>query len=256
MQTVTKILSKLDLTEKEINVYLNILKHGPLLASEIAKQCGLSRPNAYDIIKKLQAKGLASQLGSAFGKRFKVLSGDEIQELINQKKAEVEVLSEELSKVLPLLKSMEGKTHDPFPKIEFFEGKEGIKKMINKTLQCESKLVKGALSVKSWVELLGEEFTINYVRRKAEKGIQSQTIRLKKGELPDSFYQKHTEQKRDVRYAPDDIQLDATIILFDDYVGLITTKKENIGILIQSNDLSKTHSSWFDYIWKHSKQIK
>jgi len=249
---INTILGKLGLNDKEVGAYLVLLKE-PLFASELAKKCSLSRPNAYDVLKKLQSKGLAHQLSSAHGKKFKASSADEVRGLITNKQAELDTLSQEINNLLPNLRALEGVSIEPFPKIEFFEGAEGVRKMINRTLSAKSKLVRGALSVKNWVDLLGKEFTINYVERRVEKGVQSQTLRLKKGELDEPIYNQHADQNRIVRYAPKNINLNSTIILFDDYVGFITTKKENVGILIQSVDLSLTFSSWFDYIWARSK---
>jgi len=249
---IRRILGKLGLNEKEVRAYLTLLK-GPLFASELAGQCALSRPNAYDVLKKLQAKGLAHQLSAAHGKKFKASSAAEVKELIAEKQTELELLGQEINKILPNLYALEGTSVEPFPKLEFFQGQEGIRKMINRTLTAKNKVVRGALSVKNWVDLLGKEFTIDYVRRRVEKGIKSQTLRCKKGELDEAIYNQHADQNRVVRYAPKSINLDATVILFDDYIGFMTTQKESIGILIQSRDLSSTFSSWFDFIWREAK---
>lgn len=147
-QQINSILSKLGLSGKEVHAYLTLLRN-PMHASELAKKCALSRPNVYDVLKKLQAKGLAHQLGAAHGKKFKASSAEEINALVENKRAEFDLLGQEINRILPNLMAMEGTSLDPFPKIEFFEGQEGIRKMINRTLTAKNKLVRGALSVKN-----------------------------------------------------------------------------------------------------------
>jgi len=214
----------------------------------------VARSNAYDIVKKLQAKGLCHQLGSSYGRKFKMSSAQELKELIERQKKEKEELAKELEKTLPLIKNLQGGFYEPYPKIEFFEGVEGIKKLIERSLQCEDKIIRIAASVEGWVDLLGKEFINYYVTKRVEKDIVSHTLRLKSGEIQDPFYKQHKKQKREVRYLPSEIELGSSIIIFDDKVALITTKKENLGILLCSKDYSKTFKSWFEFIWKNSKK--
>ena len=51
-------LRKLGLTEKEVRVYLAGLDLGPNSVQNIARITKLARPTAYEIIKKLEEKGL------------------------------------------------------------------------------------------------------------------------------------------------------------------------------------------------------
>lgn len=250
MQEIREFLRKLELNSKEIKVYLVGLKNGSMHASDIAKECELSRPNAYDIVKKLQDKGLCHQLGSAYGRKFKMSSGKELKELVERQKKESEELENELEDILPLIQGMQGRFYEPYPQIEFFEGVEGIKQILERSLQCEGKNVDAAVSVKKWVDFIGKEFTNYYVKKRVEHDITSRTLRLKGGEIDEPFYRKHKEQKRQVRYAPAGMKLDATILLWDDKVALISTKKENVGILMHSKDYSSTLKSWFEFVWK------
>ncbi|MFH1656712.1 MAG: helix-turn-helix domain-containing protein, partial [Candidatus Nealsonbacteria bacterium] len=240
MQEINEFLSKLKLNSKEIKVYLVGLKNGPMHASDIAKECELSRPNAYDIVKKLQDKGLCHQLGSAYGRKFKMSSDKELKELIERQKKQSEELENNLENILPLIQGIQGKFYEPYPQIEFFQGVEGIRQILEKSLQCEKKNIDGALSVKNWVNFIGKDFTNYYVKKRIEHNVTTRTLRLKGGEINEPFYKKHKEQKRHVRYAPTNMKLDASILLWDDKVALITTKKENVGILMHSKDYSST----------------
>ena len=51
-------LRKLGLTEKEVRVYLAGLELGPSSVQKIAEMAKITRPTSYEIIKKLEQKGL------------------------------------------------------------------------------------------------------------------------------------------------------------------------------------------------------
>ena len=51
-------LRKLGLNEKEVKVYLTGLELGPNSVQNIAASAKITRPTTYEIIKKLEAKGL------------------------------------------------------------------------------------------------------------------------------------------------------------------------------------------------------
>src|SRR3989344_5500327 len=71
IEQIKKFLLKFGLDSKESSVYLQCLSSGPEHVSRIAKACGLTRTNAYDIVKKLEARGLCYNMGSLYGRKIK-----------------------------------------------------------------------------------------------------------------------------------------------------------------------------------------
>jgi sugar-specific transcriptional regulator TrmB len=58
-KTVETILKDLGLTEKEVDVYIFLAKHGVLKSREVARQLRKDRAQILRILKSLQSKGLA-----------------------------------------------------------------------------------------------------------------------------------------------------------------------------------------------------
>ena len=66
-----KILQEVGLSQKEIEIYLTLLRAENLTASKIAEKTGIYRPNVYDNLESLIEKGLVSFVISDRVKHFR-----------------------------------------------------------------------------------------------------------------------------------------------------------------------------------------
>jgi len=57
-EPIKKALKNFGLTEKEVEIYIFLAKHGVQTAGEISKKCKMLRPHVYRILKSLQKKGV------------------------------------------------------------------------------------------------------------------------------------------------------------------------------------------------------
>jgi len=55
-----------------------------------------------------------------------------------------------------------------------------------------------------------------------------------------------------MRYAPADFQAPLYLAIYGQRVAFITSKKEQLGFIVQSADFSTTMKSLFDTLWKVS----
>ena len=252
---IKELLIKIGLSDKEIAVYLYGLEVGPIFATHLAKACHLSRPNVYDVVKKLQQKGLCYQLGASYGRKVKMAEPEDVSKILIRKQKELGELELEFSKILPQLKDLSNKkSKTDFPQIFYFEGKEAIKNLFESSLQAEEKVIYIALSEINLINLLGEEFTKYYIKKRATRNIVSKTLRLASGDSNDPFFHEDKEYKREVRYLPKNIGMQATIFLYDNKVCLITSDRENIGLLLESKDYSATFKTWFQFMWINAEE--
>jgi len=115
-------LRKLGLTEKEVRVYLAGLELGPNSVQNIAKMAGLTRPTTYEIIKKLEEKGLFVE-GKEKKKRFFIAQSPErILGILRIKKREMEEKEREFIRIIAALEAKYSKEE-----IKTYKGKEGLK---------------------------------------------------------------------------------------------------------------------------------
>lgn len=98
-------LRKLGLKEKEVKVYLAGLELGPSSAQDIAKQAGISRPTAYEIIKALERKGLFAEAKREKRRYFTAQSPAHILGVLRIQKREIEEKEREFIRIIAALES-------------------------------------------------------------------------------------------------------------------------------------------------------
>ena len=69
----------------------------------------------------------------------------------------------------------------------------------------------------------------------------------------EAIWPSNVEKLRDLRYAPTDMLLSMTTFIYDHRVCLISSKKENYGLIIESEEFSTMQTVLFDGIWGLSK---
>lgn len=238
-----KALIKAGLTEKQAKVYLACLELGKTKPSEVAKKAGIKRTTAYGLIDELVNLGLISYSQKGNTKQLKAQDPNSIIELLENRKKEVE-------SVLPELESLYG-TYHIRPKIQFYEGQEGIKRIYEDTLKCQSKKICQIVRVKDFLAFPGGDFARDYIQRRAAKGITAYALHPKSDDIHDQTYGQPSEQwKRQVRYLPPSMFYASMIMLYDNKVAMISTKAENFGFIIESKEFSHTLQAYFDFMWQ------
>ncbi|MEA1926252.1 MAG: helix-turn-helix domain-containing protein [Patescibacteria group bacterium] len=250
---IQKILKKVGLSDKEIKIYLAGLKQGPVLANFLARQTGISRQNTYDILNKLAKKGLTSTTGKKYNTRFIMEEPANIQRLLDKQKRKIEKVKKDLELAMPEIESFY-KTEIFIPKIKFYEGKESMRNLFLDSLKCKKKEILAIVPTIETFKVLGMEFTRHYVRERVKENIRAKTIRLKSYEdYKDKFFHRHEKQLREIRYAPASISFASTLFIFDNKVIFISSKKENFGLMIESEEYRDVMTNLFNVLWKVSK---
>ncbi len=124
------LLRKIGMTDNEAEIYLTLLKMGEALASEIAAGSKISRPHVYDSINRLIEKGLASYVIKNNRKYFRGASPHKLIDYLKDKELDIKRKEKEVTEALPALLRLH-KPKKPKPIVEVYEGKEGMKTILN-----------------------------------------------------------------------------------------------------------------------------
>src|SRR4030066_1492429 len=118
-------LRKLGLSEKEVRVYLAGLELGPNSVQNIAKQAGLSRPTAYEIIKKLTDKKLFLETKQKNKRVFSAQSPESILGILRTQKREIEEKEREFIRIIATLEAKYSREEG----VRVFKGKESLRSL-------------------------------------------------------------------------------------------------------------------------------
>lgn len=179
----------------------------------------------------------------------------EVQVKINRERKLLEQLESELVLLTPALDALRGKEFAEYPKVEYFEGQEGLRALFDATLRNVGHTLSATASISDVVNLLGDDYSKLYVERRMEKSIKTHTLRFQPGEVTDPYYLQY-RKFLEIRYAPKGLVIRAIILLWDDKVAIIPSRTEKLGIIIHSKGLAETMQSWFDFIWKVAEPQK
>ena len=119
-------LRKLGLSEKQVKVYLVGLELGPSTVQNIAFKTGFARPTTYEIIKKLEQKGLFAETGRKGKRYFTAQSPENILGILRTQKREIEEKEREFIRIISALEAKYSKEKRG---MEVFKGKEGFKEL-------------------------------------------------------------------------------------------------------------------------------
>ena len=114
----------------ETDIYLDLFKHGESLASAIASRVKISRTYIYDSIQSLTSKGLITYVIKNNRKYFKALEPEKLLEYLNEQTIKIDSQKKGLKKLILELKKYK-KPREEKPIVEVFEGKEGLKTILN-----------------------------------------------------------------------------------------------------------------------------
>ena len=123
-------LKLLGLSDKEAKVYLALLELGATTVIQIAQKAGVNRPTAYVQIETLTGLGLVSSYMKGKKRFFAAEPPERLGELIELKKSEIKDQQDRLQEILPELEML-FTTSGERPIVRFFEGREGIKAILN-----------------------------------------------------------------------------------------------------------------------------
>jgi sugar-specific transcriptional regulator TrmB len=248
-----KILEQLGLNDMEQKMYLQGLGVPPLAVSMLAKQVGMTRSNAYNVITSLQSKGLCWNLGGEYGRKIMFAGPERLLALYHEKVLRLKGLEGEISSLSKSL--LKKKYSGPIaqPRVQYFEGTEGVKKLYSDSLNSPDKLIRTAV-YQGIFERFGKEYVANYIEQRHKKGMKNRILYPYPLKQFESKYGADPTGRREVRIPPKSINFDSMILVYGSRVAIITMTNEIFGTLVESVDYSNTMKSWFDTIWNISKE--
>lgn len=237
-------LKVLGLDENEIKVYLATLKIGPAKNEEIAKEAGIIRTTCHSILNKLKQKGIISNILKEKVNYFAAVDPEQLIEMLKEKQYVVE-------SILPKLNEI--KKHSPKEhKIIYFEGKEGVKTVIEDIISKKNRNFKVFGSYKFFNDI-SPVYANQYFRKKIERNIRSEGVTFKTKE---NLVAKKRDKKelRKSKFISEP-EVNAGCFIYEDKVALVSYDKDgHRGCIIKDPKISKLHCLFFKYLWKNSKK--
>src|SRR3989344_4103194 len=163
--SVITALKGAGLKMNEIKVYLAVLELGSTRIHNVAKRAGILRTTAYEVVKPLTKKGLISTV---------IKSGVLHLEAVDPQKLE-KILEENLTNIRKIVQKLRQLKHSvkEKPSVELYEGKEGLKTILEDVLRQEKTYC--AYANYTIFRLL-QSYSPNFVKKRIDKKIFARII--------------------------------------------------------------------------------
>ena len=240
-------LKNAGLGDKEAKVYLAMLELGPAPVLEIAAKAGVNRPTAYLQIESLKKMGLVSTQKKGKKDLYIAESPDQLNSVLSKEEKLIGNRKEELKKILPELESVFNQTGDK-PVVRYFEGKEGLKKILNEFLKAKDKKIYLISSYNLVYDKMPTDLWSDYSAKRLEKKIFVKAIFSHSGgEARTSDPAKF----REIRFIDaHKFPFNADVSIFDDKVAISSVISGKLGgTIVTDKNIADSFMAIFNLLW-------
>ncbi|CAE7235313.1 unnamed protein product [Symbiodinium microadriaticum] len=223
--------------------YIAALKMGSAPVHTIAREAGIGRTTAYALVERLRDEGLVTLVQKS-GRTHVVAENPDVLS------RNLETRKQRLAGMLPTLRALyqEG---DVTPRFQVYEGVEGIETVLNTVLLAETQTVRAILSMQELMRMPGLDVIDRFASRRVTAGKWLNVLRSRVEETDDIWPDSAADLRR-VRYARADAPFVSNLFLFDNKIGVISSRRENYGLILESHEFANLQIALFDVMWEQS----
>lgn len=245
----TAVLKDIGLTDNEIKIYLLLLQTGSSTAYDIAKRSGIYRAHVYDKLEQLMDKGLVTHVYKGSKKYFHATHPSKMNQLLEDKKREIEMQEKQLQAVLPKLEALTKLSReDTF--VEVFKGIEGLKYFLKDIVKLCARAKKEVLITgiddKKYNDAL-PVFIKQYFREIRRNRIIERVITARKKGV--FMFDKRLAPTTQYRFL-EEKQFNPTNTFVYGHKVVIVTWNPVTAIMIRNREIAETYRNHFEHLWR------
>lgn len=255
------LFTQLGLSPNEAIVYEYLLKNGTSPAGQIIKKTPLKRGVIYNALEELARKDLIiekknlsnSKKGANKIAYFSPNHPQKLQEYVESEKLRLEKVEKTLDVSLPVILSnfnlVSGK-----PGVKFYEGLDGIKKVLEDSLTAKS-IIYSYADLEAVVKYI-DKINRSYVRKRDELRLKKKVVfidspfvrKYLKDYHRETTYMKFIDHKL--------YPFNSVMQIYDGKISYITLSgKSKIGVIIEDKNIYQMHKSVFEYVWSKAETL-
>jgi sugar-specific transcriptional regulator TrmB len=250
MQLVEK-LEKFGLSHKEAQVYVVLLELGSVPVQEIAKKSAINRSTTYVLLGSLAEHGLVSVSEKDGLKMYSPAPPERLIQLLEESVKKYTELVGVAHGLLPELKAMYAGVGTK-PRVQFFEGLEGVKTAYEDTLTAQE-TIRAYASIKNMHTALPEYFP-EYYQRRANKNIKIRAIFPDTPEARERLKHNKKEGREARLVSSEKYAFSPEINLYDDKVVFMSLV-EKFSLIIESPELADALKKAFELSWAEASRL-
>jgi sugar-specific transcriptional regulator TrmB len=248
----TKTLEEIGLTKSEAKVYLALAEIGTSTTGKIAQKAGVASSKIYDILDKLQKKGLVSHVIRTGVREFEAAPPERIMMYLEEKESALKLEKQKAQKLIEQLKvkSTLVKAQDA----TIYRGMKGLKSVF---YQCTDEMKSGeeilALGVPYRTDNV-DKFFVRWNKFRENKKIRFRILFNENARGQRQALPEESSPLSEIRFMPEGVITPAAINVFNDKVIIFPAEsgEDPLLILIRSKEIAESFRAQFNLLWNHN----
>lgn len=227
---IKQTLKKLGLNDKEINIYLTLLKNGKTKPSDLAMLTKINRPTLYNLAKGLISKGIIAEDMSGKIMYLVPLSPNSLGNILEQTKRELKEKENLIKKAIGELSLITADKIYPVPKIRFVKEDNLEKFLFDNLIKWQEEVI---ATDGTWWGFQDHSFVENYekwihstwkTKQSKNENYQSRVF-SNVSEIEKELRKKYPKSKRDIQFL-NGMNFTATVWVCGNYLIMVSTHKQ------------------------------
>jgi len=235
------------MSEKEAKTYLANLELGVATANDISTKSNLPRTLVYDILEKLIDKGLVSYTIKSNKKYFEAADPKELIRILKEKETAVKT-------ALPNLIQIQKMKGTKRPKVKIYEGKEGMKTVMDDILRSKAKIFYGYGSSRSSYEII-PAFMDDWHKRRIQNKVVMKVLYNNTPQTKEKIKDVKSLKYSEFKLMPIELESPTATVIYENKVVLQSWTNEPFAVLIENEQLAENQKKYFEEMWKIAKTI-
>jgi sugar-specific transcriptional regulator TrmB len=243
--SIQDTLRKIGLNDKEIKVYLTLLKHGKMRPSNLSMMTKINRATIYNISKGLMSKGIIAQDLGGSTLFLSALPLESLNQIIDKPRRELEKKENLVKKAIADLSLIIAEGKYSVPKIRFVEEHNLEDFLYDNAIKWINELKKTdgiwwSFQDHSFVEHY-EKFVewVGNLKEYKDPKVKSHLL-TNMAPIEQKIEKKIPRSKRDIRFVSG-INFTSSIWISGDYIVMVTTQKHPF-YLLEIHDATLAHN--------------
>ena len=247
-----ELLTKAGLTVDQAKIYEILLKSGVMPASKASIRAGIKRGLGYKVIEQLVSMGLVEKIDKKVA-LFAATHPSKIKDLIQKREDELRLINASLAGALGTMTS-DYNLNSGKPNVQFFEGLEGVKKVLEDSLYSREEILSYAdiTSIQKYIPKINEW----YVDQREKKQVQKRAILLDTKEaraILESYHRGITDIRLIKLGTP---PFESIMQIYDGKISYISLSEgQMIGTIVEDRAIYEMHKALFNFTWNKAENV-
>jgi sugar-specific transcriptional regulator TrmB len=247
---INEVLKKLGFGDKEIEVYLAILKHGKITPAELAKTTGINRTTIYSVSKELVKKGVITEDLGGSVVYFVASPPKDLGQIIKKEEKQLEEKKGLIDNAIKELADLAGQTKYSIPKI-IFVAEEDLENYLYKQTPIWNKSIMAQDN--TWWGFQDSNFVRYYekwIDWYWESGSSKEiNLKLLSNESAEDLKEKKYARRK-IKFWNQSKDFNATVWIIGNYlVMIITSQNPHYLVEIHDETLANNLRLFFKGVW-------